>query len=62
MPSARYPFLQLAVARKKGLIQPVCQGAHRIRDRTTCLEEGCRQLAQRLIQHLLAQAYCVRRP
>ena len=54
--------LQLAVARKKGLVQPIRQAAHRIRDRTTRLEEGCRQLAQRLIQHFIAQAYCIRRP
>ena len=54
--------LQLAVTRKKGFIQPVRQAAHRIRDRTTCLEEGCRQLAERLIQHVVAQAYHVRRP
>jgi len=54
--------LQLAVARKKGLVQPIRQDAHRIRDRTTCLEEGCRQLGEGLIQYLVAQADCIRRP
>ena len=54
-------FLQAAVAREKDFVEPICQDAHGVGDRSARPEEDCSQLLEGLIERIITQADHFRR-